>query len=204
MVPKGFPFPRNGGHSFPTIFKSNLSSYPDASSLQKGFQTLSIEFGELIGKTCSLLQIIAKFADLNQLACRCVTTFKTGGKKNPEIPGKNPEIGGKNPEIGGLLFACFFIVGQNQFDLKTGNKNHEAILSHSLCAQKMSERLQSRAWSCSTLQAGLQLASDLPMSLSAFGDDDVAAMERELAQLKVSSWGWGKIKSQIQIAIHLF
>lgn len=48
----------------------------------------------------------------------------------------------------------------------------------------MSERLQSRAWSCSTLQAGLQLASDLPMSLSAFGDDDVAAMERELAQLK--------------------
>ena len=110
MVPKGFPFPRNGGHSFPTIFKSNLSSYPDASSLQKGFQTLSIEFGELIGKTCSLLQIIAKFADLNKLACRCVTTFKTGGKKNPEIPGKNPEIGGKNPEIGGLLFACFLLL----------------------------------------------------------------------------------------------
>lgn len=47
----------------------------------------------------------------------------------------------------------------------------------------MAVPLPSRTWSCETLQRGLCLAQALPMEPLA--DPDLAAMERELAALKV-------------------
>ena len=49
----------------------------------------------------------------------------------------------------------------------------------------MAVRFPSRAWSCSTLQRGLSLVPTIPMSVAAPHEPDVAAMERELEQLKV-------------------
>ena len=51
------------------------------------------------------------------------------------------------------------------------------------------EKLESRAWSCGALEAGLELAGKLNLTMSAFGDDDIAAMEEELAKLQVGWWG---------------
>ena len=144
---------------------------------------------------------ICRFEQISLPLCNNVS--KRAEKRTRKSPGKTRKLAGKTRKLADSCLHVFLLLIKINL-ISRLEKNHEAILSHSLCAQKMSERLQSRAWSCSTLQAGLQLASDLPMSLSAFGDDDVAAMERELAQLKVSSWGWGKIKPQIQIAIHFF
>lgn len=56
------------------------------------------------------------------------------------------------------------------------------------CPNKMEpkpEKLESRAWSCGTLEAGLELAGKLNLTMSAFGDDDIKAMEEELAKLQV-------------------
>lgn len=46
------------------------------------------------------------------------------------------------------------------------------------------EQLPSRAWSCQTLQRGVNLASQLSMTLSACAEPDVEAMRRELAELE--------------------
>ena len=46
-------------------------------------------------------------------------------------------------------------------------------------------RLESRAWSCGTLEAGLELAGNLRLTMNSLGDDDVQAMEQELAKLEV-------------------
>ena len=50
-------------------------------------------------------------------------------------------------------------------------------------------RLESRAWSCGTLEAGLELAGNLRLTMSSLGDDDVEAMEQELAKLEVVRGG---------------
>ena len=56
----------------------------------------------------------------------------------------------------------------------------------SLCAQlNMDNKLPSRAWSCSTLQLGLGMVDSMQLGMDALGEQDVAAMEQELAQLKV-------------------
>lgn len=48
----------------------------------------------------------------------------------------------------------------------------------------MAVKFPSRAWSCSTLQRGLSLVPTIPMSVAAPHEPDVAAMQRELEQLK--------------------
>lgn len=56
------------------------------------------------------------------------------------------------------------------------------------CPNKMEPqpvKLESRAWSCGTLQAGLDLAGNLNLTMSSLGDEDVQAMEEELAKLQV-------------------
>ena len=50
---------------------------------------------------------------------------------------------------------------------------------------EMFSDLPSKAWSCETLQSGLQLAGGLPMELSAMGESQVAELEAELAKLQV-------------------
>ena len=54
------------------------------------------------------------------------------------------------------------------------------------------QELPSRAWSCQTLQRGLNLVETLPMSLGSCREPDVAAMEAELAALEAPKFGYPK------------
>lgn len=49
----------------------------------------------------------------------------------------------------------------------------------------MPHSLPSRAWSCQTLQAGLNLVGAMSLSLDSLGEADIEAMQKELAQLEV-------------------
>lgn len=50
----------------------------------------------------------------------------------------------------------------------------------------MDSKFPSRAWSCQTIQRGLDLARDMSLNLGACNEPDLAAMELELAQLQVA------------------
>lgn len=48
----------------------------------------------------------------------------------------------------------------------------------------MSHRIPSRAWSCATLQSGLELSRALPLTMESLGEPNVEEMRRELEQLE--------------------
>ena len=120
----------------------------------------------------------------------CQTTCKKVGKKWAEIPGKWSEIGGKWAEIPVLRFLCLGGELQVKIDGSTGQSNLTrsvvavSSFKRSLCP--MDSKFPSRAWSCQTIQKGLDLARDMSLDLGACDEPDLAAMELELAQLQVA------------------
>lgn len=104
----------------------------------------------------------------------------------PKLRGRKLVGKGRKPVGIGRKSAVYFL------DAFFGTCVNQMVLCflHAYCldANKMEpkpERLESRAWSCGTLEAGLELAGKLNLTMSAFGDDDIKAMEEELAKLQV-------------------